>query len=68
MFGIVTLVGAIILYTRPEKARGWGITILVASAVNLLFGMGGLLASLLGITGGALALAWRPPGEGGEGR
>ena len=66
VLGIVVLVGAVILYVRPTRAQGWGIAILVASAVNLLFGMGGLLASLLGIVGGAWAVAWRPR-EGGEG-
>lgn len=66
IFGIVVTVGAIAIYLRPDKASGWGITILVASAVNVLFGMGGLLAGLLGIAGGAWAIAWRPRG-GGEG-
>ncbi len=66
VLGIVVLVGAVILYVRPTRSQGWGIAILVTSAVNLLFGMGGLLASLLGIVGGAWALAWRPR-EGGEG-
>jgi len=64
VFGIVVLLGAAILYARPRVARAWGIVILVASAVNLLFGMGGLIASLLGIAGGVLAIAWVPRGEG----
>jgi hypothetical protein len=55
--GIVVLVGATMLYARPKQAQGWGIVILVASALNLFLGMGGILASLLGIIGGALALA-----------
>lgn len=66
IFGIVVLVGAIAIYLRPDKSPGWGIAILVASAVNVLFGMGGLLAGLLGIAGGAWAIAWRPR-ESGEG-
>ena len=57
--GIIVLVGAAMLYARPEQCRGWGIAILVAAALNLFIGMGGVLASLLGISGGALALAWR---------
>jgi hypothetical protein len=55
--GIVVLVGAAMLYARPEQRQGWGIVILVASALNLLIGIGGVLASLLGLIGGALALA-----------
>jgi hypothetical protein len=58
--GIVVLVGAVILYSRPSSAPAWGIVILIASALNLFVGMGGFLASVLGIIGGALALSWRP--------
>lgn len=61
--GIVVLVGAVMLYARPAQSRGWGLAILAASALNLFLGMGGLLASLLGIVGGALALAWRAQPE-----
>jgi len=57
--GIVVLVGAAMLYAKPRQAHAWGIVILVASALNLFLGMGGILASLLGIIGGALALGHR---------
>jgi len=55
--GIVVLVGAVMLYVRPEQRRSWGIVILVASALNIFFGMMGLLAGTLGIIGGVLALS-----------
>lgn len=58
--GIVVLVGAVVLYSRPRTAPTWGIVIVVVSALNLFVGMGGFLASLLGLVGGALAAAWRP--------
>jgi len=58
--GIVMLISAAMLYTRPEQSQGWGIVILIASALNLFIGMGGFLAGVLGIIGGALALAWQP--------
>lgn len=54
--GIIVLVGAAMLYAQPRQAPAWGIAILVVSALNLFLGMGGLLASLLGLIGGALAL------------
>ncbi len=54
--GIIVLIGAAMLYAKPAQSQGWGIVILVASALNLFLGMGGLLASLLGIVAGALAL------------
>ncbi|MFQ6090871.1 MAG: hypothetical protein ACE5LD_05470 [Candidatus Bipolaricaulia bacterium] len=58
--GIVVLVGAAMLYARPEQSQGWGIVILIASALNLFVGMSGFLASLLGLIGGALAIAAKP--------
>jgi len=54
--GIIVLVGAAMLYAQPKQAPRWGIVILIASALNLFLGVGGLLASLLGLIGGALAL------------
>lgn len=54
--GIIVLIGAAMIYAKPAQSQGWGIAILTASALNLFLGMGGLLASLLGIVGGALAI------------
>ncbi len=54
--GIVVLVGAALLYAKPEQRQGWGIVIVIASALNFFVGMGGLLAGVLGVIGGALAL------------
>ena len=58
--GIVVLIGAVMLYVRPEQRRGWGVVILVASALNIFVGMGGLLAGVLGVIGGALASSAKP--------
>ena len=55
--GIVVLVGAVMLYVRPEQRRSWGLVILIASALNIFLGMMGLLAGTLGVIGGVLALA-----------
>lgn len=58
--GIAVLMSAIMLYTRPLRSKDWGVLILIASGINLLVGMGGILASVLGIIGGALAVSWQP--------
>ncbi|MFN4219069.1 MAG: hypothetical protein ACK4HB_07305 [Candidatus Bipolaricaulia bacterium] len=58
--GIVVLVGAAMLYAKPEQRQTWGIVILIASALNFFVGMGGLLAGVLGVIGGALALSKSP--------
>ncbi len=55
--GIVVLIGAAMLYAKPEQRQTWGIVIVSASALNLFFGMGGLVAGVLGVIGGALALS-----------
>jgi hypothetical protein len=54
--GIVVLIGAIMLYLRPEQRRSWGLVILVISALDVFAGIGGLLAGALGVVGGVLAL------------
>lgn len=55
--GLVVIVGAAMLYSKPEQRQGWGIIILIALALNFFLGMGGLLAGVLGVIGGALALS-----------
>ena len=55
--GIVVLIGAVALYVKPQQRRGWGVVVLVASALNFFVGMGGLLAGALGVVGGVLALS-----------
>lgn len=57
--GGIVLVSAIALYFFPRHRRSLGVTILVASLVNLFFGMGGMIPSLLGIAGGVVALSPR---------
>jgi hypothetical protein len=54
--GIVVLIGAVMLYVRPEQRRSWGLVVLLISAVDVLVGMGGLLAGALGVVGGILAM------------
>ena len=55
--GIVVLIGAVMLYVKPEQRRSWGLVIVVISGLNILIGIGGLLAGALGVVGGVLAMA-----------
>ncbi|MEM2955769.1 MAG: DUF6114 domain-containing protein [Nitrososphaerales archaeon] len=58
--GILVIIGALMLDARPAEHTTWGTIILVFSLISFL-GMGGFfLGAILGIVGGALALAWRP--------
>lgn len=54
--GILVIVGASILYSKPAQARTWGTIILVVSVLDFFLGMGGLVAGVLGVIGGAVAI------------
>ncbi len=56
--GILVIIGAVVIYTRPDQSNLWGKIILIASAVSLIIGIGGFLPGILGIVAGALAIAW----------
>lgn len=59
--GILVLVGAVMLNTRPVERFTWGIIVLIFSIVSLM-GMGGyFIGAILGIAGGAIALSYRKP-------
>jgi len=55
--GLSVIAGGFLLYLKPDQRRAWGCAIVVISALDFLFGMGGLVAAALGIIAGALALA-----------
>jgi hypothetical protein len=58
--GVLVMIGALMLNTRPTEHTAWGIIILVFSAISIL-GMGGfLVGAILGIIGGTLAISWKP--------
>jgi hypothetical protein len=64
---IVVIVSAAMLYARPSQHVAWGVIILIFS-ITSLFGFGGFVAGMaLGITGGAIGMAWgtQPSGYGG---
>ena len=58
--GILVLVGALMMNTRPQEQVSWGILVLIFSLASFV-GMGGyFIGAILGIAGGALALSYRP--------
>ncbi len=64
--GVVVLLGAAMLYRRPEYRVVWGIVILVLAATSAVgvitgyFALFGVVGLVLGIVGGALAVASKP--------
>jgi len=60
-FGVIILLGALTLYYNPAHRKGWGIAIIILSLLSILVGGGFLVGLILGVIGGALAIAWKPP-------
>ena len=58
--GILILIGSIMLYLKPRENTAWGTIILIFSIISLVSMGGFFVGAILGITGGALALSWRP--------
>ena len=61
-FGIVIIVGAVLMNSTPESAKSWGIVILILGVLSL-FGGTTTLGGILAIIGGAMALSWKPSSE-----
>ena len=58
--GILVIIGAIMINSRPAEHGTWGIMIIVFSILSF-FGMGGFfIGAILGLVGGALAISWAP--------
>jgi len=59
--GIIVIIGAVMLSSRPRESRTLGTIILVFSILSLFGGLGGFgIGAILGIIGGALAISWAP--------
>lgn len=57
--GIIVLVGAVMMYSRPIQTATWG-ALIVAFSVVSFFGMGGFfIGAISGLAGGILALTWK---------
>jgi hypothetical protein len=55
--GFLLIVGGFAVYLNPRRQHAWGAAIIVISALDFLFGMGGLVAAVLGAVAGLVALA-----------
>ncbi len=60
-FGVIVVIGAIMLNARPTEHLTWAVIILIFSIASLV-GMGGyFIGAVLGLAGGAIALSYRRP-------
>jgi hypothetical protein len=62
VLGVLMVVGAIMLNSRPQGHRSWGTVIVILSVLSFFAGaMGGFGINLiLGLIGGLLAITWKP--------
>lgn len=60
IFGVLVLLGAVMLYSRPVNKKAWGIIIVVFSIPSVVTGGGFIIGFILGIIGGAKALSRKP--------
>ena len=58
--GVVVLVGAIMIYTRPRGTSKWGAIVIASSLLSLLGMDGFFIGAILGVVGGILAIIWKP--------
>ncbi len=59
IFGIIIIIGAIMMYTTPSSAKTWGILVLILGIISI-FGIITAFGGLLSIIGGILAMLWKP--------
>ena len=57
--GVIVVVGGFMLSLRPLEHVTWGVLIVILSAISFVSMGGWFVGAILGIVGGALALAWR---------
>jgi len=60
IFGVLVLLGDIMLHIKPVNKKAWGIIILVFSISSVVTGGGFIIGFVLGIIGGASALSRKP--------
>lgn len=60
IFGIIVLLGAFMMYARPDQHTIWGTIVLVFSLTSIVIGGGFILGLILGLIGGILAIVWKP--------
>jgi hypothetical protein len=63
IFGLIVIISALMLNSKPEQHSTWGILIIIFSVLSI-FGsaMGGFgVGLILGLIGGILGVTWKPP-------
>ena len=59
IFGIIIIIGSIMMYSSPKSAKTWGIIVLILGIISMI-GIITALGGLLALIGGILAIVWKP--------
>ena len=61
IFGLIMIVGGVMMYVRPPQHVMWGAIVLILAIVSIPFSFAGLLIGfILGLVGGILGLVFKP--------
>lgn len=60
IFGVLVLLGALMLRFKPLNKKAWGIVIIVFSIPSVIMGGGFIIGFILGLIGGKIALSKQP--------
>jgi hypothetical protein len=64
IWGILIMIGAAMLYSRPQQHKTWGIIVIILSFLSwfvlALTGIIGIAGFMLGLIGGSLGIRWKP--------
>src|SRR2546427_5384112 len=61
IFAILVLVGAVMLWMKPQQHVMWGVVVLLFSLFSIITTGGFFIGLILGLIGGILGLASKPP-------
>jgi hypothetical protein len=59
IFGIIIIIGSIMMYSNPKSAKMWGIIVLILGIISLI-GIFTTFGGILALIGGILAIVWKP--------
>jgi hypothetical protein len=61
IFAILVLVGAVMLWMKPQQHVAWGVVVLLFSLFSIITTGGFFIGLILGLIGGILGIVWKPP-------
>ncbi len=61
IFGLIIIIGGVMMYVRPQQHVMWGVIVLVLSIVSIPFSLAGfIIGFILALVGGILGLVFKP--------